>query len=821
MLVCSLCKSSEQDDVNYGEFLRKGRVSVHYYCLLLTTIMEQNGEDDEGIRGFLVPDILECAEKFVNKKCTYCRGTGANVACCNKKCFRFFHTVCGAKNNARYIFYNTFQSFCHRHIDLPDDAEPHNSEEICTICSCSMEQYHPLRSIRTPCCSSGWFHRTCLAQCALSAGYFFRCPLCNDEKVFREFLINRNVFIPDRDASWEMAPRAFSELERNVSCSAENCRCPTGRSTNASHWKMRICKFCGSCGIHMNCDKNYVRRKYTCSDCDQVLQTIDKQKDEQISSGNKESLAQSVQTSEGESSTQTETTEIPRILLENYDERRILRSRAKSICAQSTGQELAQGNSIRTEIEPRESLKRGFVELSSTQNFAAPSTLSTANEKYAGNSGEEMSVKKKMRLENSCENSGQLDERKLTLRKRSYSMYTKRSTDLSDPMQKDFERSLSKIDNKQNSTCNDEPLMPSRSELKSDNAIAKGLQSATTFSSSSTVTLNSVCSDKSPDSTINVSNVGITRRVKYASESHACSQLPQLSKLTLRTRSCSHYVNKRSELQDFRPLQRVKSPKKGQSDTKEFAKSPLTDVSERRVLRSRTKSVYVESSEFLELIQENPTKTELKSDNAGAQKSRDYEKFTNSNATASSSTVSLNSLCSENFPDNFGDWMNFINTRVIVKYVNESQSRSQVCSPPPSLTDQSCLVSVTPKKGEKNPEDNNKRNRRKTLSGAMCQPKRSLTSLHEVSPKKGEKKPEDNKRNRRKTLSVPSELTRRQSARLNKQDVEQEHSHVAEGQELAPRLPILNNRNRPCRKAAIDSRMLTLKMHKFFNIFDA
>uniref|UniRef100_A0A1B0DP50 Uncharacterized protein n=1 Tax=Phlebotomus papatasi TaxID=29031 RepID=A0A1B0DP50_PHLPP len=125
-MYCCLCKSSEQDDVLYGEFLRKGKVSVHYYCLLLTTVMEQNGKDEEGIRGFLLPDILECAQKNANKKCTYCRQTGANIACCNMKCFRFFHTVCGAKNNARYTFHDTFQSFCHRHIDLPVDAQPHD-----------------------------------------------------------------------------------------------------------------------------------------------------------------------------------------------------------------------------------------------------------------------------------------------------------------------------------------------------------------------------------------------------------------------------------------------------------------------------------------------------------------------------------------------------------------------------------------------------------------------------------------------------------------------------------------------------------------------
>lgn len=52
--------------------------------------------------------------------------------------------------------------------------------------------------ILSPCCKTGWFHRWCLASFALSAGYFFKCPKCNDTKTFREQVVRKGIFIPDQ-----------------------------------------------------------------------------------------------------------------------------------------------------------------------------------------------------------------------------------------------------------------------------------------------------------------------------------------------------------------------------------------------------------------------------------------------------------------------------------------------------------------------------------------------------------------------------------------------------------------------------------------------
>lgn len=50
-------------------------------------------------------------------------------------------------------------------------------------------------------------------QLAQTSGYFFKCPLCNNSDVFREALVMKGVFIPDRDASWESEPDAFAEVK--------------------------------------------------------------------------------------------------------------------------------------------------------------------------------------------------------------------------------------------------------------------------------------------------------------------------------------------------------------------------------------------------------------------------------------------------------------------------------------------------------------------------------------------------------------------------------------------------------------------------------
>lgn len=120
-----------------------------------------------------------------------------------------------------------------------------------------MGEYHSIQSVLSPCCKTAWFHRDCLCRYADSCGYtHFKCPKCSNTEDFRAEIPNRGVFIPEKDASWEQEPNAFSELlDRPSSCAAEVCKCEKGREFNEENgpWDFQICLGCGSKCIHADC----------------------------------------------------------------------------------------------------------------------------------------------------------------------------------------------------------------------------------------------------------------------------------------------------------------------------------------------------------------------------------------------------------------------------------------------------------------------------------------------------------------------------------------------------------------------------------------
>lgn len=260
---CFICKNPEDDELFLGKFHKKWRLQVHYHCLLLTSSLVQNGDDDEGIFGFMEEDIRNEEARIRSQKCYICKERYANIWCCAKKCFRTFHTACGFKNGCLSHYSDTFQSWCDKHVELVD-TEQHSETEACGICYDDMGPYRKLESIRAPCCHNGWFHRRCVAQFAQSAGYFFKCPLCNNKDDFGQLIRQRGVYIPEKDASWELEPNAFNDqLERPSECDAEECRCRYGRDfDDCKRWDLIMCATCGSTCRHDQCmevpSKNYV-----------------------------------------------------------------------------------------------------------------------------------------------------------------------------------------------------------------------------------------------------------------------------------------------------------------------------------------------------------------------------------------------------------------------------------------------------------------------------------------------------------------------------------------------------------------------------------
>lgn len=214
-----------------------------YYSLfffqLLSSMLVQNGDDSDGIMGFMPNDILtevDRAKKMVKKfncilililqneviivyfyfhflyffiskfskqTCVYCNKRGANIGCCHKSCRRAFHLPCAIKTNVLFEFNDTYRSFCDKHhnINRPRHSQ-HKSTDLCIICMDEMNKYCPTKSISSPCCKkSSWYHKRCLMEMAYSSGYFFKCPLCNNTAKFRNRLSYQGIFIPDRFVS--------------------------------------------------------------------------------------------------------------------------------------------------------------------------------------------------------------------------------------------------------------------------------------------------------------------------------------------------------------------------------------------------------------------------------------------------------------------------------------------------------------------------------------------------------------------------------------------------------------------------------------------
>ncbi|XP_041631687.1 PHD finger protein 7-like [Drosophila kikkawai] len=171
-LPCVLCCSKDDDELVFGEVHKEDQVVVHRNCLYLSSNLVQNGNEHPGILSFLKEDILM------------------------ERCRRTFHTKCGYDNLAVSQFSGRRNSYCHKHI--PKYRIRLGTEGHCVIC-----------------------FESCLQKYANSAGYFFKCPLCNDKEKFAKVALF-GISIQNRDASWELEPNAFADLMQR----AEYCSSP-------------------------------------------------------------------------------------------------------------------------------------------------------------------------------------------------------------------------------------------------------------------------------------------------------------------------------------------------------------------------------------------------------------------------------------------------------------------------------------------------------------------------------------------------------------------------------------------------------------------
>ncbi|KAK9534120.1 hypothetical protein VZT92_009189 [Zoarces viviparus] len=276
---CALCRLSDDDPAMFGEkvTLKEHKLSVHYFCLLTSCGVYQRGEEDEGVFGFLVDDIKQEMRRSARLMCSGCKLKGACVGCNVRSCRRTVHFPCGRKRRFISQFTGLFPSYCPDHsptqslcggLDL-------SLPQTCSVCLDPIDPVLSYSVLKCPSCHASWFHRDCVQRQAHSAGlFFFRCTLCSNKESFQEEMLRMGIYIPERDASWELEANAYSELlEVYARCDALACLCNNGRTHSAKTGWFEVirCRLCGSRGSHRKCSGLKLdTRDWACSDCTQA-----------------------------------------------------------------------------------------------------------------------------------------------------------------------------------------------------------------------------------------------------------------------------------------------------------------------------------------------------------------------------------------------------------------------------------------------------------------------------------------------------------------------------------------------------------------------
>ncbi|XP_038073520.1 uncharacterized protein LOC119741723 [Patiria miniata] len=277
--LCIYCNKDEEEGVDCGKLLtdKDRQLFVHKYCLLFASGLPQAGADTEGIEGFLVRDILKEFRRGRRLSCFYCHKKTATIGCSLSLCKRSFHFNCGVKNEALFCFFDAFLAYCRDHRPQQDVkvSESDPATVTCPICFEDVEAQVSCHTLKTPCCNNTWFHRNCVQRQALSAGYFFRCAICNNQEQFQIEMKKFGIYIPEHDASWEMDDNAFQELYwRHDKCDFDPCVCPKGRQFNkaSSKWELVLCDLCGSSGCHLACGGlRSVSQDWACAMCNAMM----------------------------------------------------------------------------------------------------------------------------------------------------------------------------------------------------------------------------------------------------------------------------------------------------------------------------------------------------------------------------------------------------------------------------------------------------------------------------------------------------------------------------------------------------------------------
>ncbi|XP_008101116.3 G2/M phase-specific E3 ubiquitin-protein ligase isoform X1 [Anolis carolinensis] len=277
-LPCELCQRTDNCPEKYGEkrTYEDYNLTVHYYCVLMSSGIWQRGEDEEGFYGFLPEDILKEVNRAARLKCSICKKKGASIGCVASRCKRSYHLPCGTEKGCIFQFRGSFPSYCWKHRPTQKRPSTAKGSSQCTICLELVEHAPSYNILTSPCCKNAWFHRECLQCQALSAGvFFFRCPVCNNTEKFQSEMLRMGIHIPEKDASWELEENAYQDLLQCYQhCDVKRCLCRHGRdySEPDSKWEIKRCQYCGSSGTHFACSSlTSWEKNWECAGCRTIL----------------------------------------------------------------------------------------------------------------------------------------------------------------------------------------------------------------------------------------------------------------------------------------------------------------------------------------------------------------------------------------------------------------------------------------------------------------------------------------------------------------------------------------------------------------------
>lgn len=201
-LACVFCRKHDDCPNKYGEKKTKEKwnLTVHYYCLLMSSGIWQRGKEEEGVYGFLIEDIRKEVNRASKLKCCVCKKNGASIGCVAPRCKRSYHFPCGLQRECIFQFTGNFASFCWDHRPVQIITSNNYRESLpCTICLEFIEPIPSYNILRSPCCKNAWFHRDCLQVQAINAGvFFFRCTICNNSDIFQKEMLRMGIHIPEK-----------------------------------------------------------------------------------------------------------------------------------------------------------------------------------------------------------------------------------------------------------------------------------------------------------------------------------------------------------------------------------------------------------------------------------------------------------------------------------------------------------------------------------------------------------------------------------------------------------------------------------------------